>query len=181
MGVPDLTSSLIDMQMMPESPSSHLLAIDPGPRESAWLIYDAIEKRPVTWAKQPNEQVLDAVNDLRLGMPLLAIEMVASMGMAVGASVFQTCLWIGRFIERRQPSPYRLIYRDDVKLHLCGHRGRPKDANIRQALLDRYGSTREVAIGKKAAPGPLYGMAGDCWSALAVAVTAAETEETPSD
>ena len=31
------------------------------------------------------------------------------------------------------------------------------------------------AIGLKASPGPLYGMAGDCWAALGVAITAAET------
>jgi hypothetical protein len=30
-------------------------------------------------------------------------------------------------------------------------------------------------MGRKAAPGPLYGITGDAWSALAVAVTWAET------
>jgi len=59
-----------------------------------------------------------------------------------------------------------------VKLHLCGS-ARAKDTNIRQALIDRYGGS--AAIGKKAAPGPLYGVSKDVWSALAVAVTAADT------
>jgi hypothetical protein len=109
---------------------------------------------------------------------VLAIEMVASYGMAVGATVFETCVWSGRFIERwlvsdkRRPEPVR-VYRKEVKIHLCGSM-RAKDANIRQALIDRYGG-KESAIGKKANPGPLYGMSGDCWSALAVAITAAET------
>ncbi|HET6477318.1 MAG TPA: hypothetical protein VFH93_14740 [Thermoleophilia bacterium] len=44
-----------------------------------------------------------------------------------------------------------------------------KDANIRQALLDRFGGP--AAVGRKAAPGPLYGIARDVWSALAIAVT----------
>jgi hypothetical protein len=104
--------------------------------------------------------------------------MVASYGMAVGATVFETCVWSGRFIERwlsgraYRPQPDR-IYRKEVKMHLCGSM-RAKDANVRQALIDRYGG-KEAAIGKKANPGPLYGMSGDCWSALAVAITAAET------
>ncbi|MBV8782506.1 MAG: hypothetical protein JO353_14005, partial [Phycisphaerae bacterium] len=51
---------------------------------------------------------------------------------------------------------------------------RAKDGNIRQALIDRFGPTKERAIGKKKSPGPLYGMSGDCWSALAVAVTYAD-------
>lgn len=55
-----------------------------------------------------------------------------------------------------------------VKLALCGD-SRAKDANIRQALIDRFGGS--AAIGRKAAPGPLYGISRDVWSALAIAVT----------
>jgi hypothetical protein len=64
------------------------------------------------------------------------------------------------------------IYRADVKLHLCNSH-RAKDKNVRQALIDLYGPTKEAAIGRKASPGPLYGLAGDGWAALGVAVTAA--------
>jgi hypothetical protein len=45
-----------------------------------------------------------------------------------------------------------------------------KDANIRQALIDIYGGN-DKAIGNKKTPGPLYGIKGDLWAALAVAVT----------
>jgi len=55
-----------------------------------------------------------------------------------------------------------------VKMHLCGQ-ARAKDANIRQALIDRFGGA--AAIGRKAAPGPLYGISGDVWQALGLAVT----------
>ena len=147
-----------------------LLALDPGNTESAWLLYDTATGRPTSWAKQPNADLLLTISDIDADE--LVIEMVASYGMAVGAEIFDTCVWIGRFIERWH-GPYRLIYRPDVKLHLTQSR-RAKDANIRQALIDRYGPGKAVAIGLKATPGPLYGLSRDCWSALAVAVTAAD-------
>jgi hypothetical protein len=97
----------------------------------------------------------------------LAIEMVASYGMPVGREVFETVRWIGRMQQVwHNPEAVRFVYRQDVKLHLCGS-PRAKDANIRQALIDKLGP-----VGTKAAPGPLYGIKSHVWSALAVAVTA---------
>ena len=61
-----------------------------------------------------------------------------------------------------------MLPRRAVKLALCGD-SRAKDANIRQALIDRFGGS--AAVGRKAAPGPLYGITRDVWSALAIAVT----------
>jgi hypothetical protein len=96
--------------------------------------------------------------------------MVASYGMPVGREVFETCVWIGRFQQSwRYPEAVKLVYRRDVKLHLCGN-SRAKDANIRQALIDKLGP-----VGTKSAPGPLYGVKSHAWAAVAVAVTAYET------
>ena len=103
----------------------------------------------------------------------VVIEMVACYGMAVGAEVFETVFWIGRFweIARRDIGVTRL-YRKDVKMHLCNSM-RAKDGNIRQALIDKLG-----APGTKKNPGPTYGIKADIWAALAVAVTFAETKGT---
>lgn len=105
----------------------------------------------------------------------LAIEMIASYGMPVGREVFETCLWIGRFIQAwHSPETVRLVYRRDVKLHLCGT-AKAKDANVRQALLDlfpRTGGGATPQIGTKAQPGPLYGVSTHAWPALGVAITA---------
>jgi hypothetical protein len=100
----------------------------------------------------------------------VACEMIASYGMAVGASTFETCVWIGRFIEVARVE-VELIYRKDIKLFLCGTM-RAKDANIRQALLDRIGPH-----GTKAQPGPTYGIKSHTWAALAVAVFAANNNK----
>ena len=112
----------------------------------------------------------------------LAVEMIASYGMAVGASVFETCTWIGRFEEawaaRRCESEMHRVKRHEVKMAVC-HDSRAKDANIRQALLDRWGG-KEQAVGTKKRPGPLYGVKKDIWAALAVAVTQGDKSEPDS-
>jgi len=94
--------------------------------------------------------------------------------MPVGREVFETVLWIGRFVEawNVRGRQHVLIYRRDVKLFHCEHQ-RATDSNIRAALIDRYGPGKLKAIGNKKAPGPLYGFKGDHWSALAIALKAA--------
>lgn len=152
---------------------SHLLAIDPGPTESALLLYSTKLHAPTRWEKIPNRVCWPA---WAWKANRLAVEMVASYGMSVGAEVFETALWAGRFLERwehQHATEGQLVYRADVKLHLC-HSKRAKDSNVRQALIDRYGG-KQRAIGRKASPGPLYGLSGDGWAALGVAVTATET------
>jgi len=155
-----------------------IMAIDPGTTESAWMYYDSDAKSPIAFGKNPNDYLFAELKNRVIDR--LAIEMVASFGMPVGASIFQTVVWIGRYLQYwvDDHHPYehvRLIYRKEVCLHLCGS-ARAKDPNIRQVLMDRYGSTRELAIGKKKKPGPLYGVAADVWSALAIAITCAETK-----
>ena len=89
--------------------------------------------------------------------------------MPVGRDVFETVYMIGRMAEAiaRWGTPVDRMPRRIVKLHLCQTQ-RAKDSNVRAALLDLYGPD---AVGRKASPGPLYGIHGDEWSALAVART----------
>lgn len=148
----------------------NILAIDPGTEQSGWCRLSSGEDRDVTrfWrvvesGVTPNVELIG-----RLHGPALAIEMVASYGMPVGRETFETVRWIGRFQQAwHSPEEVRLIYRRDVKLHLCGSM-KAKDANVRQALIDKLGP-----VGTKANPGPLHGVKSHAWSALAVAVTAA--------
>lgn len=149
-----------------------ILAIDPGPKESAWMLFR--DGKPLRFGKELNDAVMDHIIDnvWRLNTDLV-IEQVKSYGMAVGEEVFETVFWSGRFAQASGLKFYR-IGRQDVKSHLCRSM-RAKDTNIRQALIDRYGGKAE-AIGTKKRPGPLYGISGDCWAALAVAVTWAETK-----
>jgi hypothetical protein len=151
------------------------MALDPGTDKSGWLILR--DGRVVDSGVSDNEHVLSTVY---LWKEQLAIEMIASYGMAVGKEVFETCVWIGRFIQAYEyPSTVRRVYRKDVKLHLCGS-PKAKDANIRQALLDmfpRTGGGKTPQVGTKKQPGPLFGVSSHAWAALGVAVTAAHQME----
>lgn len=105
----------------------------------------------------------------------VAIEMVACYGMPVGAEVFDTCVWIGRFkqalIVSDTTSNIQYIYRKEEKINLCGSM-KAKDSNITQALIDRFApGVRNKGKGTKKEPGWFYGFKKDIWQAYAVAVT----------
>lgn len=144
--------------------ASKILAIDPGTTESAVVIWDGTKvlQAHILPNERLREQLCFAGGDYTF-----AIEMVACYGMAVGKEVFQTCVWIGRFAERCANEPL-MIFRQQVKLHLC-QSPRAKDANVRQAILDKFGG-KDAALGRKSAPGPLYGVKSHLWAALAIAL-----------
>ncbi len=144
-----------------------ILAIDPGTTYSG--VVHLLNGRACDAAVLPNADIIDLVEQAELfDIDTLAIEMIASYGMAVGREVFETCVWIGRFQQAwRTPDEVRLVYRRDVKLHLCGS-PKAKDPNIRQALIDLLGKP-----GTKKAPGGTYGVTSHAWAALGVAVTVA--------
>jgi hypothetical protein len=154
-------------------------AIDPGPVQSAWVLFCADDERPVGWGIEPNDELLANLRceggDER---DLLVVEEIASYGMPVGVEVFDTVFWTGRLIQgwadRFGPeAQWQRVRRSTVKMHLC-HTMKATDATIRQALIDRYGPGKDKAIGKKAAPGPLYSIHSDLWQALALAVTVSD-------
>jgi hypothetical protein len=142
-----------------------IFAIDPGTEESGWVVF--LNGKVMDSGVLKNEDLLSRVAILPWP-DVLAIEMIASYGMAVGKEVFATCVWIGRFMQAsRNPDAVRLVFRKDVKMHLCGT-PRAKDPNIRQALIDMLG-----APGTKKEPGGTYGIKSHAWAALGVAVTTA--------
>lgn len=168
--------------------SERVLALDPGNVYTGWALIES-DGTLVDFDKTANNRLLSCLRldalppgrrraDWPAIPPRVAIEMVASYGMAVGATVFETCVWIGRFHEAIAGERFtaELVFRKDVKLHHCGVT-KAKDANIRQALIDRFGAgAPNGGKGNKANPGPLYGMAADAWSAFALAVYIADRE-----
>lgn len=149
-----------------------IFAIDPGTKQSGWVLLSS--GRVADAGVSDNHDLLRWVQHGQ-GADMLAIEMVASYGMAVGRDVFETVRWIGRFQQAwRDPEAVKLVYRMEVKQRLCKS-SQAKDANIRAALLDLFPATgggKTPQIGTKGQPGPLYGISSHAWAALGVAVTA---------
>jgi hypothetical protein len=138
-----------------------VIGVDPGTEKSAYAMYNGREV--LSFGIWDNEALRhhgfwEEQN--------VFIEMIASYGMAVGASTFETVYWIGRFVELAAISGGKVtrVFRKDIKLHLCNS-PRAKDGNVRQALIDRIGPQ-----GSKKNQGPTYGIKSHEWAALAVAV-----------
>lgn len=158
-----------------------ILAIDPGNIESAYCLIEKDTYKPIEFGKVSNGYLIDYINSLDENkVNALAIEMVASYGMPVGKEVFETCVWIGRFIEEFinyiKPN-YKYIYRKEVTTNLCNS-VRAKDSNVRQALIDKF-ATHDLKNGKgtKKNPDWFYGFKADIWSAYAVGVTYLDKEK----
>ena len=147
----------------------HLLAIDPGPTDSAYVLMH--DGQIQDHGKDDNQNVLQIAESFSGNF---VIEMIASYGRPVGAETFETCVWIGRFMQAKGETVR--MFRRDVTKHLCGSSHKTNDPIVRQRLIDIYsgGKGKDVAIGKKARPGPLYGIKADVWQALALAVAYSE-------
>ena len=142
-----------------------VIAIDPGPVKSALVEWDGSILGLTTHSD--NSSIL-AILQCANASDCLAIEMIASYGMAVGAEVFETCVVIGKFEQAFRGGHVCRVPRLKIKQHLC-HNTRANDSAIRQAIIDRFGG-KDMAIGRKHSPGPLYGLKADLWAAFAVAL-----------
>ena len=142
-----------------------ILVIDPGPRLSAYVELAGAAIR--AHGKIGNLELLQMLRARAPNGPLV-VEMVAPYGKPVGREVFETCVWIGRYLEAWR-GVGRLLERREVKQALglqVGHRG-STDADVRSALIVRWGGKS----GKRARPpAALAGFTRDDWAALAVAV-----------
>lgn len=143
-----------------------ILAIDPGPKESAFCVWDG--ERIIESGKVESPRILDLIiKTSTYNDSTVACEHLQYYGMAVGKEVFDTAYWIGDFRGKCRDSQIAFIpvFRSEVKQHFC-HSTRATDSNIRYALEDRFGKK-----GTKKAPGLMYPLVGsDMRSAFAIAV-----------
>ena len=119
-----------------------ILAIDVGTTESGYAImrFDKDDIKLLSFGKIANDTLMQIIkND---DYDQLVYEQFQSFGMAIGESTIESILWNGRLIQAAidRSIPVDRIYRKEEKLCICNTL-RAKDANIRQALIDRYAKT----------------------------------------
>jgi hypothetical protein len=147
-----------------------ILAIDPGPAESAFVAWSG--GKIVQMGKIANAEFFASHIQME-GVKCVAIECITGYGMQVGQEVFETCRWEGKFemhygLELGKTRVHR-IRRRDVKSWLCEN-PTAKDRDVTAALLDKVGPK-----GTKSNPGPTFGVSGDIWAALAIALYAQDS------
>jgi hypothetical protein len=165
-----------------------IIGYDPSPGEGNALVAvramrDRMDKAPEVVVLQNKGDRLGvrhllACHPLR-GVLLFAVERVKSTGQS-GDSLLRTSERVGMARERVSDRGYdsEPVFRSDVLRYLdvLGQKGN-RDAQVKAAISQAYGfDSWRGAVGKKSAPGPLYGIAGDGWAALGVALTAAYRE-----
>jgi hypothetical protein len=151
-----------------------IAAIDPGTTESALLLYDGTSV--VECCTLPNAEMLAKVRRLGETEPpgtFLAIEDVVHYSdRPAGRAVFQTMRWAGRFEEawcHARDGAVVVWYSKPQTSEFVTGNPRAKDALVRARLAARWGYT--LRRGEAIRTGPLAGVVGDEWQALALAVT----------
>ena len=146
-----------------------LLAIDPGNVQTAYCLMDE-NYRPLCKDKVENADMLRYISENYLEIDQIAVEMIASYGMPVGAEVFETCVMVGK-IEQLAESlriPVERVKRIEEKQFICFD-SRAKDANIRRGLIERFAQhDMKNGTGTKKNPDWFYGFHSDIWAAFAV-------------
>lgn len=141
------------------------VGIDPGPERSALVWFDG-ERVTAVEPDLANDAVLTRIYESMANCERIAVEGFVPYGSRIGHESIRTIELIGVCVFLGAVK----ITRKQAMLNLCGVQS-AGDAQIRDALIERFGPGKAAAIGKKKTPGPLYGVSNHAWPALAVAVT----------
>jgi hypothetical protein len=138
-----------------------ILGIDPGPRESAYVRLDG--GTILAHDYLPNDELRAILRWNPRCYDVMVIEWIEGYGLTVGRETFETCLWVGRFIEVSGHDVR--LGRKAIKSHLC-NTTQAKDKDVREAVMDKFGGRDSIKKG-----GPLHGITSHLWAALACAIT----------
>ena len=160
-----------------------VIGIDPGPLKCGLVRYDTDDKRVVESFKDADvDFVLRYIGKSQAQH--IGIERVQSYGIA-GGDLLRTSEVVGRLWQQAFRQDHYAIegglslhYRRDVLRFLDVTGKGSRDSLVRARLIEMHGGTRAEAQGSKRNQGPLYGVSSHAWSALAVALTAADGVKT---
>lgn len=177
--------------------SRYIIGIDPGPLTSGLVVYHQPEGAVHGRVVLSNARA--CLLDIRAQLTTYALQAHhegAELHVVIertqagppSTAVVRTTEVVGRLMEMCEVRAlaYWLYYRRQVLQALgCATKGN-KDSLVRTALLEVHGGFRQVAIGTKRSPGPLYGVSSHAWQALGVVLAhiilpAFNTEDTTHD
>lgn len=159
-----------------------LLAVDPGTNKSAYCMMTE-SCMPISAGDVDNDTVLRLVEEGEYDR--MAIECMESRaGAMIGKSTYETCIWIGRFMQvaMQRGKPVAKVYRSEEKSLLIPSKknklpplpegiGATTDAKIRASLIAKYAKhDKKNGKGTRHDKDVFYGFQGDMWAAFAVGV-----------
>jgi len=145
-----------------------IMAIDPGNVFSGIVVFNTSTENILKYGKFDNYFVNRFIEANHSKIDCFVFEMIASYGMA-GKTVFDTCVWIGRFIQNIETlntnKPWYRVVRSKVAAHILDKKKKgevvtgpkSKDSRIRLKMIEYFGETKTKGISK------------DAWQALALA------------
>lgn len=151
-----------------------IFAIDPGPRQSGYCLWDA-HTGILESGKVDNAEILKKLFDKCLNIEKVLIEKI-TLYQRASQDIHDTILWCGRFVQRLEQigfDNYQLVTRTDVKKTLLSELPTKErnDSTIKAYLKDRFApGVSNHGKGTKKEPGYFYGVAKDAWQAIALAV-----------
>lgn len=150
-----------------------ILGIDPGPVSHGVVVYDSEARRVRFAAKAASSEEVIALHE-QYALDLILIERPAAMG-ALGPGIVGHMLdtaWAAARLEceleLRSEACCKTMTRRQVLRSLGVLSGKgSSDSKVRAACIaDHEKPGGRPAVGRKASPGPLYGVSSHAWQAL---------------
>jgi len=161
-----------------------VLGIDPGPETHGAVVYDT-EERCAVWAEGriTRAALRDVLAHDLDKITAVVIERPAAMGpMGAGkvGHMLDTAWAAGELAAmcRGLGFPVRTMTRREVLRGLGVLSGSgSSDARVRAACIADHGGSKAAAVGRKAKPGPLYGVSSHAWQALGLVLAWLEVRD----
>lgn len=152
------------MQVMDLNPEhrQRIVGVDPGDKRSAYVLL--VDGYPSEHGWTQNETLLQMLSEDYVGFGILAIETLHPRGELASRQAMETQLWAGRFIQatvKASGGQRRFIQVAEYDSR-CAVTGRTNatNAQVRQALLDKFGDTRQEPCGNCHSGGVVMGTRG---------------------
>lgn len=146
-----------------------ILGIDPNPKTSGYVYWDAGTQEVIRHGEMTNESLLSEIRNCWPGVNMLSIERVRSYGQVLGNETIDTVEWYGGF-KAVSPVPVMLIPRPDI-LKRWGIANKSSDKYLKEWFVDHYPELFPNVKRNKAGSLTVKGWSDHDMAALAVAIT----------